>query len=62
MVAASRLAKASSGAIDPETGDQVTRREERGRHPGSQGLGAGERFDQSVFEVQRSVPLRGSWS
>jgi len=51
------LAKVSDDGVHPATGDQVELREGFGRQPVSQGAGSGVRFDVSVFEVQRPVPL-----
>jgi len=59
QVRAPGLARVSNGAADPETGGQAARREERSCHPTSRGVGAGQRFKSSVFEVQRSTAPSG---
>jgi len=57
-----RLTQVRRAGVHPATGDQTELREGHGRQLASQGAGPGERFDVSVFEVQRRAPLsRGSF-
>jgi len=54
-----RLAKVRRVGVHPATGDQIELREGFGRQPASQGVGPGERFDETRLRGPAAGALSG---